>query len=212
MHVRNLSTAQGALVRASSGFGCETPETPLPPILVPVSCVYHHRLLLSSSTRPGPRRRQASWLASSRFEKDCAQAAFPPLHIRFGIDTAVRKSCCRMVSRTLVERCGRVSPSSLGCIMETIHTPKRTPSAPSAPTHDNPGRETDAHNDKKTSSAKPVFNPLGRGGYRLPVDRAPSDAAKLGGHRPCRFDARIRSTLCAYEAHFTKPLFRFYEC
>jgi hypothetical protein len=55
--------------------------------------------------------------AEARFEKDRTQAAFPPSPVSWRL--AVRKSCCSVVSRTLVERCGGSSLPPLGATCRT---------------------------------------------------------------------------------------------
>ena len=91
------------------------PEHPWPANLYfLLSCVYIYRLLCC-------RRRQVKGLGSTTFptcsfslRKRLATGCIPPCIVVLAF-IAVRKSCCVMVSRTLVERCGRASPSSLGC-------------------------------------------------------------------------------------------------
>ena len=91
------------------------PEHPWPANLYfLLSCVYIYRLLCC-------RRRQVQGLGSTTFptfsfslRKRLATGCIPPCIVVLAF-IAVRKSCCVMVSRTLVERCGRASPSSLGC-------------------------------------------------------------------------------------------------
>ena len=62
-------------------------------------------------------RRLPARLVSSRFEKDRTQAAFSPSPVSWRL--AVRKSCCSVVSRTLVERCGGSSLPPLGATCRT---------------------------------------------------------------------------------------------
>ena len=95
-----------------SEYGALVPESPrrpvchIPPCLL---CIEYRLPPRRRRQQPGPWRSAASRLVSSRFEKDRTQAAFPPPPVSWRI--AVRKSCCSVVSRALVERCGGSSPS-----------------------------------------------------------------------------------------------------